>query len=192
MGTTPSIVRTEWEGEVLFHKDLWRAAVANAEHAESLEKGAFYFDLAALLLAACAVEGFANYLLSIVSPPTFEKERQLFSGEGELTGTKGKLNWLARQCGLSAPDLRYDLRIDVPLALAGYVVWNTLQALNQELAERQCRWCDDHLNAMDRSVRDGTVSPSSAARELLRLYHQPPTDPPRAVAAGPTAHTEPF
>jgi LAO/AO transport system kinase len=59
----------------------------------------------------------------------------------------------------------------------------------------------ERLAGFERSVRDGAVSPSSAARELLRLYHsqalgapgrQPPMDPARAVAAGPAAHTEFF
>lgn len=60
---------------------------------------------------------------------------------------------------LSAPDLRYDLRIDVPLVVGGYVAWNTLQSLNTELARRRCVWCDD--NRLDREVRNQLRWPSS-------------------------------
>lgn len=55
--------------------------------------------------------------------------------------------------GVQAPELTYDLRVDLPLVIGGYVTWSTLQALNHQLAARECRWCDDRLNPVDRSVR---------------------------------------
>lgn len=54
---------------------------------------------------------------------------------------------------LSAPVLRYDLRVDVPVVVGGYVVWSTLQSLNQEIGPSGCRWCDSSLNPIDHGVR---------------------------------------
>ena len=51
------------------------------------------------------------------------------------------------------PELSYDLRIDLPLVVGGYVTWSTLQALNRQLAASDCHWCDEHVNGLDRSVR---------------------------------------
>ena len=50
-------------------------------------------------------------------------------------------------------ELSYNLRVDLPLLVGGYVSWNALQALNKQLAARDCRWCDRHLNGVDSSAR---------------------------------------
>ncbi|RYE88576.1 MAG: phosphatase PAP2 family protein [Myxococcales bacterium] len=54
---------------------------------------------------------------------------------------------------LSEPELTYDLRVDLPLTIGGYAIWNVLQTLNRQLAAEQCRWCDEKLNAVDRETR---------------------------------------
>lgn len=51
------------------------------------------------------------------------------------------------------PALPYNLRLELPLLVGGYVTWSTLQALNFQLAPKRCRWCDEDLNAVDEKAR---------------------------------------
>lgn len=78
-----AIVRTRLDGESFTHKDIWRSSASCRERAKAEAMGAYYFDLASVLLVACAVEGFANYLLSIVDPSIFSDERKYFSSRSE-------------------------------------------------------------------------------------------------------------
>lgn len=50
-------------------------------------------------------------------------------------------------------ELRYDLRWDIPIVIAGYVSWTTLEQLRPQLTSDQCRLCDEKLNAVDRGGR---------------------------------------
>lgn len=50
-------------------------------------------------------------------------------------------------------ELRYDLRYDIPLVIAGYVSWTTLEQLRPQLSSDDCRFCDTELNAVDRAGR---------------------------------------
>ncbi len=65
------------------------------------------------------------------------------------------------------PDLTYNLRVDLPLVVGGYVTWSTLQALNQQLAASDCHWCDENVNGLDRSVRSALRW--SSKRDLAML-----------------------
>lgn len=67
----------------------------------------------------------------------------------------------------SAPELNYDLRIDLPYVVVAYASWNTLQSLNGVLAARRCRWCSD--NAVDRGVRDALRWSPSAQKTASTL-----------------------
>jgi membrane-associated phospholipid phosphatase len=57
-------------------------------------------------------------------------------------------------------DLRYDARVDIPVAVAAGVAWIGSEALKSHLAAQPCRWCDrnadgsDGLNPLDASVRN--------------------------------------
>jgi membrane-associated phospholipid phosphatase len=50
-------------------------------------------------------------------------------------------------------ELRYDLRVDLPLAIGGYVAWTTLEQLRPQLSASACRLCDRHLNGVDEAGR---------------------------------------
>ena len=123
--------------ELLFYKNAWWAAAASARQATLAERGRIHFQITALLAAACAVEGFANYLISIVSPEVWVQERKFFAGNVPFIGTKGKLHWIALQCGLDAPDIR------------GYESVAQLLALRDYLAHRRpipfAFWRDDRI-----------------------------------------------
>jgi membrane-associated phospholipid phosphatase len=64
-------------------------------------------------------------------------------------------------CGAraEADEIRYDLRVDLPVTLAATAAWAGSEALKSRLAHQDCAWCDrradgsDNLNALDRSVR---------------------------------------
>jgi membrane-associated phospholipid phosphatase len=53
----------------------------------------------------------------------------------------------------------YDLRIDLPLGVAGGLAWVLTEAFKADLVPAGCRWCDrdgsrDTLNALDATARD--------------------------------------
>lgn len=60
-----------------------------------------------------------------------------------------------------AQELRYDLAVDLPIAIGGAGAWVTSELLKKDLSPSSCRWCDrdadgtDRLNGLDRGVRDG-------------------------------------
>lgn len=131
-------VGREWNSELLFYKNAWWAASASVKHASQAERGCLHFHVTALLAAACAVEGFANYLISIVSPEIWSQERKFFAGNIPFIGTKGKLQWIALQCGLDAPDM------------LGYASVSQLLAMRDYLAHRRptqfAFWRDDRIS----------------------------------------------
>jgi membrane-associated phospholipid phosphatase len=57
-------------------------------------------------------------------------------------------------------ELRYDLRIDVPLTVVDTVGWLGSELFKDKLAYQTCQWCDRHpdgsdaLNGLDAAVRD--------------------------------------
>jgi membrane-associated phospholipid phosphatase len=59
----------------------------------------------------------------------------------------------------SAQDLRYDLRVDVPVTLGGVAALGGSELLRRDLLPVHCRWCDrdatggDTLNGLDRAAR---------------------------------------
>ena len=108
-------------GELLFYKNAWWAAAASAQQATLAERGCIHFQITALLAAACAVEGFANYLISLISPEVWVQERKFFAGNVPFIGTKGKLQWIALQCGLDAPDIRGYESVAQLLAMRDYL-----------------------------------------------------------------------
>jgi len=65
------------------------------------------------------------------------------------------------------PELSYDLRVDLPIVVGGYVTWSTLQSLNRQLAASDCHWCDEHVNGVDRRVRSALRW--SSKRDLAML-----------------------
>lgn len=70
--------------------------------------------------------------------------------------------------------LRYDLRIDVPLAVAGGAAWILTEIFENRIGHGSCRWCE--------RAPDGTLDLDSLdlmARDNLRLTH-----PDDAVLAG--------
>ena len=84
---------------------------------------------------------------TVASPPPRGKLPSKFQATGASRAWRG--GW-----SLAEPELRYDLRIDLPVTLGSYVVWNVLQTLNRQLAPHACRWCDEDLNGLDRGVRN--------------------------------------
>jgi membrane-associated phospholipid phosphatase len=70
---------------------------------------------------------------------------------------------------VTPPQLTYDLRIDVPLVVLGYVTWSTLQALDNKLDPSRCHWCDDELNALDRETRNALMWPEEHQETALVL-----------------------
>ena len=54
---------------------------------------------------------------------------------------------------------RYDLRVDVPIAVVGIAAWATTEVLKPQIGPTACRWCDraadgtDTLNGLDAGVR---------------------------------------
>jgi membrane-associated phospholipid phosphatase len=50
-------------------------------------------------------------------------------------------------------ELRYNLRYDIPIFLAGYISWTTLEQLRPRLAPSRCRICDVELNPLDEAGR---------------------------------------
>jgi membrane-associated phospholipid phosphatase len=50
-----------------------------------------------------------------------------------------------------AQDLRYELALDVPIAVAAGAAWGVTELLKSDLGPSHCRWCDD--NGLDREVR---------------------------------------
>lgn len=112
---------SEWKSELLYYKNAWWAASASAKHAALAEQGCLHFHVTALLTAACAVEGFANYLISIVSPEIWSQERKFFAGNIPFIGIKGKLHWMALQCGLDAPDMLGYSSVSHLLAMRDYL-----------------------------------------------------------------------
>lgn len=127
----------QWNRDVLFYKNAWWAAAASAKHATLTQRGCVHFQITALLAAACAVEGFANHLISIISPEVWSQERKFFAGSIPFIGIKGKLHWIALQCGLDAPDIR------------GYESVTQLLAMRDYLSHRRplqfAFWRDDRI-----------------------------------------------
>jgi membrane-associated phospholipid phosphatase len=62
---------------------------------------------------------------------------------------------------LPPSDLSYNLRVDLPLAVASYAAWKSLLALHPVLAPGHCRWCDEDLNPVDGGARDALRWPKS-------------------------------
>jgi membrane-associated phospholipid phosphatase len=91
-------------------------------------------------------------------PARTRGRRRVRSG-AQLTAVT--LGWLALAAPASGQpnDLRYDVRIDVPVAVAATAGWVTSELLKSHLAHRDCVWCDrnsdggDDLNGVDASVR---------------------------------------
>lgn len=115
------VTSREWNSQMLFYKNAWWAAVASAEHATRADRGCIHFQITALLAAACAVDGLANYLVSIISPEVWSQERKFFAGSVPFIGTQGKLHWIALQCGLDAPDIRGYESVAQLLAMRDYL-----------------------------------------------------------------------
>lgn len=51
----------------------------------------------------------------------------------------------------AGPDLRYDLRVDLPVTVTGGVAWVGSELLKAQLAPLACRWCG--VDGLDSSVR---------------------------------------
>lgn len=63
-------------------------------------------------------------------------------------------------------ELRYDLRVDVPVTVVATAAWIGSEVLKAHLAAQSCRWCDanpdgsDALNSLDAAVRRGLRWPN--------------------------------
>lgn len=152
------LARSTYSGELLVHKDIWRAAAMNAEKAAEQERGSYYFDLSSLLLTACALEGYANYLISIIDPAVYENERSIFAGDVEFAGTKGKLLWIANRAGLDLVNH------------SGYAITCEVLALRHELAHckpQRYQFYSDHPIDKDPPMFPPKSSPLSERMKRL-------------------------
>ena len=78
---------------------------------------------------------------------------------GAIFGIGSSIPLVAQADG-SAPGMKYDLRIDVPVTAGGGALWIASEFLKPELAPLDCRVCDrnddgsDRLNGVDRATRN--------------------------------------
>jgi hypothetical protein len=93
MNTT---ARTVYSGEVFTHRVLWKTAREMKEHAEAHADGRFFYSIAAMLIARLTLEAYANFLLHVLHPDAYQRERELF---GSCTGAK--LAWIHEQLGVT-------------------------------------------------------------------------------------------
>ncbi len=82
-------VRTKYEVEVLSHRQLWKAARAMRDHSDAELVGSLDFDLPAMLLAYLTVEAYCNFVIHVLDPGTFARERKTFAGSLD------KIEWVA-------------------------------------------------------------------------------------------------
>lgn len=70
-----------------------------------------------------------------------------------------------------APELRYDLRIDLPIMAAGAAAWIGSELAKKSLAPASCRWCEtagdgsNSLNGFDSSIRNALRLSNPAAAD---------------------------
>lgn len=103
IGSSPPMSRYRFDQETFVHRDLWYTVHRLAElntSPETLSRDDA--QRAGLMLAACALEGYANFVLSIADPPTFAIERSQFRGQGLC----GKLSHVASLVGYPADGSR--------------------------------------------------------------------------------------
>jgi len=90
---------THVEGEIFTHKELWRCAEIQLDAARTAERGRFYFDMAAMLMAFFAYEAYLNFLGEILAPKQWGREREFFR-EPPYQGFEGKAQFIHEQLGL--------------------------------------------------------------------------------------------
>jgi hypothetical protein len=90
------LAKTTFEGEVFSHRQLWVAARAMRDRAESEPKGSFYFDMTAMLLACLTVEAYCNFMIDALDPEIFKREREIFGSR-----TDAKVLWVAERAGVA-------------------------------------------------------------------------------------------
>lgn len=91
-------VITNKSGESFPHRALWRCATVQLEQANILEKGRFYFDLSAVLMAYLAYEAYINFVGDRLDPETWKREKVYFN-QPEYYGIEGKLKRIRELCG---------------------------------------------------------------------------------------------
>lgn len=94
--TEQKLAKTTYKGEVFSHRQLWKAAGAMRDRAEAYESGSLYFNMTAMLLSRLTVEAYCNFVISVLDPATFEKEREEFRG-----GTDAKVQWVCEKAEFS-------------------------------------------------------------------------------------------
>jgi len=94
---------TEKTGESFPHRTLWRCATIQLERAKSVQKGRFYFDLSAILMAYLAYEAYINFVGDRLDPETWKNEKTFFS-QPEYYGIEGKLKRIRELCSNFAID----------------------------------------------------------------------------------------
>jgi hypothetical protein len=82
---------------------LWATVRALARRSDSRRKGAFYFDLSAMILCYAVVESYANFLLNVLDPAIYNNEFNYFR---RRRGTQGKIAWALRRARLRADERR--------------------------------------------------------------------------------------
>ena len=90
----------ESEGEEYLHKVVWRVVQRQIDYAERNPKGALYDDLAAMVFAFQALEGYLNFAGEKIAPDLWRDEKSQFSNDG----IAGKLAAICECCGLAPPD----------------------------------------------------------------------------------------
>jgi len=90
------MAKTTFEGEVYSHRQLWTAARSMRARSDAEKKGSMYCDMVAMLLARLTVEAYCNFLIHVLDPDTFDKEREIFG-----SSTDRKLQWVCGRVGFA-------------------------------------------------------------------------------------------
>lgn len=100
------MLKTEFAGEEIIHRILWRIVREQVKEAQDRREGWFYPSLIAQVFAFHTVEAYLNYVGERIAPEVWKDERNFFRRE-PYRGAEGKLRMVLDTVGIAwAPDER--------------------------------------------------------------------------------------
>lgn len=84
------MLKTDVKGEAFLHRKLWHVVEMQSELSATIESGAFYTDLVAMVFAFHTVEAYLNFVGALLAPDVWKDERNYFRKE-PYRGFEGKL-----------------------------------------------------------------------------------------------------
>jgi len=96
------LLRTDIEGEVFVHRQLWRVVLRQVDRAAATPKGAFLDDLVTMVFAFHTLEAYLNFVGERLDPHLWKNERDFFRRE-PYRGFEGKVRKVLELTDLPEP-----------------------------------------------------------------------------------------